>query len=78
MRPENPFSQGTMVWTIMEMSIQSEFDGKPGTADMTIKEIGEFLDIEPTKVRTYISRILLKTGYMVKYREIGNGRKQIS
>lgn len=70
-RPETPLKPDTLDWSLMEMSLQSEFDGKPGSADMTIQEISELMDKEPTKVRAIIGKIYKRTGYRVKYKRVG-------
>ena len=63
-RPNNPFRAG-IAHDVMEMALQCEFDGLPGTADLTVKEIAEVLGTPRENVANAISVIKKRTGYIV-------------
>lgn len=76
-RPTNPFREGSTPWEIMEMALQEEFDGLPGTSDLTITEIAEILCRERQLVHHSIRVIREKTGYIVPYVKMAGGRKRV-
>lgn len=66
-RPINPFRRGAIPWQVMEMALQGEFDGLPGTSDLTRGEIAEILGTEDHYITNAILRIKKQTGYAVPH-----------
>lgn len=64
-RPTNPYERGTLIWSLMEGGLQSEFDGLPGWDDLTISQIAEVVDSTYYSVQASLSRIKRETGYEV-------------
>lgn len=74
-RPNNPFRAGGIAYEVMEMALQGEFDGLPGTDDLTVDEIAEILCADRTSVANAIVRIKKKTGYVIPYIKMIGGRR---
>lgn len=74
-RPHNPFRPG-IAHDVMEMALQEEFDGLPGTSDLTKVEIAEVICTTPESVSNAIVGIKKKTGYIVPYVKMVGGRKR--
>ncbi len=72
-RPINPYRKNSIMWSLMEGSIQGEFDGLPGWSDLTAQEIGEVLVVNTNTIAHYVHRIKQRTGYEVIFRD---GRKK--
>ncbi len=66
-RPINPYRKNTVMWSLMEGSIQEEYDGLPGWSDLTRRQIGEVLGIHPQTVTNYIRKIKRDTDYKVSF-----------
>lgn len=58
MKPENPFREGTLIWSIMEGDWE----------DLTVNQIAEVLDTTEQQISVYLSHIQKKTGYAVPFR----------
>lgn len=74
-RPNNPFRAG-IAHDVMQMALQGEFDGLPGTSDLTVAEIAEVLCTTRESVSNAIVGIKKKTGYIVPYVKMVGGRKR--
>lgn len=74
-RPNNPFRAG-IAHDVMQMALQGEFDGLPGTADLTVKEIAEVLCTQRENVANAISVIKKRTGYIVPYVKVIGGKRK--
>lgn len=74
-RPVNPFRQGGIAWEVMEMALQGEFDGLPGTEDLTSIDIAELLRTDRQSIINAIGTIKKKTGYIVPYTKLKHGPK---
>ncbi len=66
-RPINPYRKNSIMWSLMEGSIQEEYDGLPGWSDLTKRKIGEVLGISTNTVVAYICEIKRRTGYVVRF-----------
>ncbi len=66
-RPVNPYRKNTVMWSLMQGSIQEEYDGLPGWSDLTTQQIGELLCTTSNTVTTYICKIKRRTGYEVHF-----------
>lgn len=76
-RPINPFRKGGIAHDVMEMALQEEFDGLPGTSDLTVDEIANVLCTTRKSASNAIVAIKAKTGYIVPYiKNIGGRRKR--
>lgn len=75
-RPTNPFRKGGMPWQVMEMALQGEFDGLPGTSDLTRVEMAEILGTEIYSINNAIVTIKKKTGYIVPYVKMRPGKNR--
>lgn len=76
-RPNNPFRAGGIAYEVMEMALQGEFDGLPGTDDLTVDEIAEILCVDRTAIANSIVRIKKKTGYVIPYIKMICGRRRL-
>lgn len=74
-RPINTFRKSGTPWHVMEMAIQGEFDGLPGTSDLTMEEIAEVLGTEKHAINNAIVTIKKKTGYIVPYVRLNRWKK---
>lgn len=74
-RPNNPFRAG-ISHDVMQMALQGEFDGLPGTSDLTVAEIAEVLCTTQRSVYNAIFFIKKKTGYIVPYVKMVGGRER--
>lgn len=74
-RPVNKFRPG-IAHDVMEMALQEEFDGLPGTSDLTVTEIAEVLCTPRESVSNAIVAIKKKTGYIVPYVKMIGGRRR--
>lgn len=76
-RPNNPFRAGGIAYEVMEMALQGDFDGLPGTSDLTVTEIAEVLCTPRESVSNAIVAIKKRTGYIVPYVKVAGGRKRV-
>lgn len=76
-RPENPFRPGGVAFSVMEMALQGEFDGLPGTDDLTVSDMADVLGVGRGNVYTAIEAIEKRTGYIVPYIKSKRGRKRV-
>lgn len=74
-RPNNPFKAG-ISHDVMQMALQGEFDGLPGTSDLTVAEIAEVLCTTQKSVSNAIFFIKKKTGYIVPHAKMVGGRER--
>lgn len=74
-RPINPFNQATICYEVMEMALQGEFDGLPGTDDLTAQQIAEVLGVQKISVVNAIGDIKRRGGYCVPYVKLKGGRR---
>lgn len=75
-RPNNPFRKGGVAFNVMEASLQGEFDGLPGLADLTSVEIAELFDVTREAIANAFVTIQRKTGYVVPHVKMAGGRKK--
>ena len=71
-KPINPYRKGTVVWKVMQGSLDAWPEG--GWADLTTEEIAEVLGSNVGTVRGAIGDIRRDTGYCVQ-RIDGRGRR---
>lgn len=64
-KPMNPYKKGTIVWKVMQGSLDDWPDG--GWADLTPSEIAEVLGANLQTVRSSICQINRETGYYVPH-----------
>lgn len=72
-RPVNPYKEGTLIWKVMQGSLDDWPDG--GWRDLTTKQIAEILDVGQNSVAWAIGEIRRRTKYSVPYID-GRGRSR--
>ena len=66
-KPENPYEKGTLSWNLME----------DDWSDLTVRQIAEVLDIQPSSIYCALKRIQKRTGYAVPHKDGTQGRVKV-
>ena len=66
-KPENPYEKGTLSWNLME----------DDWSDLTVRQIAEVLDVQPSSIYCALKRIQRRTGYAVPHQDGNQGRVKV-
>ena len=66
-KPENPYEKGSLSWNLMEGD----------WSDLTVRQIAEVLDVQPSSIYGALKRIQRRTGYVVPHKDGNQGKVKV-